>query len=321
MTAPVHVHGWAFALGDQAIALADTVAAGRVLSPLETLADAGFVQHHVASPGTDAYDLALRAARKLADLPGIDLGRTGAILYATCLTCNGNRGDEAVFRATRDVKHLMDYPASHLQADLDLPDAAVIGLNQQACTSMLGSLRLARSLLVSEPELEGVLCVTADRFPEGAHHEQAFNLISDGAAACWVGREDRGYRIVATHAITNGSLARATDDETVGSYFAYTHRLVHEVCAKAGLGVADLDWVIPQNTHVKTWQVLSRLLRIPLEKVYLASLGDVAHIISSDNVVNLLRLEESGMVRSGQRLLLLMAGFGLNWQAVILEKR
>ncbi|MEB3196334.1 MAG: 3-oxoacyl-[acyl-carrier-protein] synthase III C-terminal domain-containing protein [Candidatus Sericytochromatia bacterium] len=317
----VYVHGLAYALGDQAISLADTVQAGRTISDLTTLREAGFHQHHVAADGTDAYMLGLRAAQALGEQPGIDLARTGAILYATCLTCNGNRGSEAEFRTTRDVKHLMDYPASHLQADLDLPDAAVIGLNQQACTSMLGSLRMARALLLAEPEMEGVLCVSADRFPAGAIYEQAYNLISDGAAACWVGREPRGYRLVATHALTNGALAQATDDETVGSYFGYTHRLVTELLRKADMRADDLDWVVPQNTHVKTWEVLSRLLRIPLERVYFDSIGEVAHIISSDNVVNLLKLENSGRIQSGQRLLLLMAGFGLNWQGTILEKR
>lgn len=316
----VYLHGLAHALGEQAISLADAVAAGRTLSDLPTLTEAGFRQHHVAAPGTDAYQLGLRAAQALGDLPGISLARTGAILYATCLTCNGNRGSEAEFRATRDVKHLMDYPASHLQADLELPDAAVVGLNQQACTSMLGSLRIARALLLAEPELEGVLCVSADRFPEGAVYEQAYNLISDGAAACWVGREARGYRLVATHALTNGALARASDDETVGSYFGYTHRLVTELLRKAGMTAAEVDWVVPQNTHVKTWEVLSRLLRMPLERVYFESIADVAHIISSDNVVNLSKLENSGKILPGQRLLLLMAGFGLNWQGVIVEK-
>ena len=316
----VYLHGLAYALGDNAVSLADTVAAGRTLSDFTTLEEAGFRQHCVASPETDAYQLGLRAAQALGQVPGIDLARTGAIVYATCLTCNGNRGSEAQFHATRDVKHLMDYPASHLQADLDLPEAAVVGLNQQACTSMLGSLRIARALLASEPELEGVLCVSADRFPPGALYEQAYNLISDGAAAVWLGREPRGYRLVASHALTNGALAQASDDETVGSYFGYTHRLVTELLRKADMTPADVDWVVPQNTHVKTWEVLSRLLRLPLERVYCETIGEVAHIISSDNVVNLLKLENSGKIQPGQRLLLLMAGFGLNWQGTILEK-
>src|SRR5207244_2442363 len=89
-----------------------------------------------------------------------------------------------------------------------------IGLNQQACTGMLGSLRLARMLLLTEPEMQRILCVTADRFPEGAFYEQSYNLISDGAAACVVSAEPTGFRWIAGHAITNGAMAMVSAETT-----------------------------------------------------------------------------------------------------------
>ena len=42
-------------------------------------------------------------------------------------------------------------------------------------------------------------------------------------------------------------------------------------------------------------------------------------MISADNVVNLAHLVASGKLRPGQRVALVMAGFGLNWQCLILE--
>ncbi|MGI8809463.1 MAG: 3-oxoacyl-[acyl-carrier-protein] synthase III C-terminal domain-containing protein, partial [Acidimicrobiales bacterium] len=148
----------------------------------------------------------------------------------------------------------------------------------------------------------------------------AYSLISDGAAACVVSRGPAAYRLVAAHHITNGAMVSADDDETVGSYFAYTHRLVTELLAKAGLGADDVDWVVPQHTDVKAWQILSRLLRIDPDKVCCPSLPDVAHVISGDNIVNLSLLHQSGVVQRGQRLLLTMAGYGMNWQGVLLER-
>jgi 3-oxoacyl-[acyl-carrier-protein] synthase-3 len=312
----VYVSGFQVALGRLGASVEESVAAGRVHTGAAALRDAGFGRHHMAAPDETAYDLARRAATPLT----AEVADAGAIVYATCLPENANRGARETFVATRDVKHLMDFPASHLQADLGLARAAVFGLGQQACTSMLGSLRVARGLLAVEPELAPILCVSADRFPAGAEYEQAYNLISDGAAACLVGVEPRGYRLVACHQITNGALARASDDETVGTYFNYTTRVVREVLAKAQLTPADLDWVVPQNTHVKAWKILARLIGVAEERVFFRSIGEVGHIISSDNVVNLLALEREVAVRSGARLLLVMAGFGLNWQAVVLEK-
>jgi 3-oxoacyl-[acyl-carrier-protein] synthase-3 len=311
-----YVDHFAFSLGDDAFDVERAVALGRTLTPAPALRDAGFGRHHVCREGTTAYDLARRAVEPIKE----KLGDVGAIVYSTCLPLNGNIGSEARFLETRDVKHLMDFPVSHLQADFDLRRAVAIGLNQQACTSMIGALRLAKALLADEPELGRILCVTADRFPGTAIYEQAYNLISDGASACIVSSVPAGYRILSSHHITNGALAQASDDETVGGYFSYTHRLLTEQLARARLPMDAIDWIVPQNTNVKAWTILSRLLRVDAERVFFESIGDVGHIISSDNVVNLVRLEEKRRVRPGARLLLFMAGFGLNWQSVILEK-
>lgn len=305
-----------YALGGNAITLAESVAAGRTLTDIKGLGEAGFSRHHMCTEKETAYDLAIGAVKPIkAHLSG-----TGAIIYATCLTCNGNIGSAEAFARTRDVKHHMDYPGSHLQSDFGLDDAFVIGLNQQACTSMLGSIRLAGMMLNSEPELNTVLCVSADRFPAGAIYEQSYNLISDGAAACTVSIRKGPFRLVAAHQITNGALARAQDDETVGVFFSYMHKMISELLKKAGMSAGDIAWVVSQNTNVKAWQVLSRLVGIPHERVYYPSIGDIGHVISADNIINLKHLLESGKLKTGDRLLLTMAGFGLNWQGLILEK-
>ena len=316
--ADFYVDDFVYALGDTKLHITESAAAGRLLSAADDLADAGFQWHHVCEPTTTAYDLARAATAQLTEGGGL-AGGADAIVYATCLPLNGNAGDPGEWERSRDVKHLMDFPASRLQADFGLDRAVVVGLNQQACTAMLGSLRLAGALLAAEPGWERVLCVTADRFPDGSIYEQAYNVISDGAAACVVSRQPAAFRLVTTHQITNGGLSAATDDETVGTYFSYVHRLIRETVARAGLRPADLDWVVPQNTNQKAWQILARLVGIEHERVWLPSLPDVGHVISADNVINLSSLVASGQLRAGQKVLLLMAGFGLNWQAVILE--
>jgi 3-oxoacyl-[acyl-carrier-protein] synthase-3 len=248
-----------------------------------------------------------------AALDGID-----AIVYATCIPENGSLGDRAAFEKSGDVRYLMDFPASRLQSELDV-DAPVVGLNQQACTGMLGALRLARNWLSGEPQAQRILCVTADRFPRGARYEQAYNLISDGAAACIVTRAPASFRIVACHQITNGALALATADETLGSYFSYSKLAIEQTLHRAGLGIADIDWIVPQNTHRDAWRILSSLIGFPHERVTTESLPSVGHIISADNVANLCALRERVGSLTGTRLLLTMTGYGSNWQCVILE--
>ncbi len=313
---PVYVDDFCFSLGHRKLSVEDTVAAGHTRTDAAGLLDAGFRYHHVCDDEQSSYDLAAAAVAGMGDRSsGAD-----AIVYATCLPLNGNVGDVARFDRSKDVKHLMDYPASRLQADLGLDDAIVLGLNQQACTSMLGSIRVARGLLATEPDMRRVLCVTADRFPPGALYEQAYNLISDGAAACTVTKDVGAYKLLAAHQVTNGAMVTADDDETVGAYFSYTHRLVTELLAKVGRTAGEVDWVVPQNTNAKAWQILARLLAIPADRVLCPSMPDVAHVISGDNVVNLAYLTASNVVQPGQVVLLVMAGYGMNWQGVLLEK-
>jgi 3-oxoacyl-[acyl-carrier-protein] synthase-3 len=214
----------------------------------------------------------------------------------------------------------MDFPGSHLQADFGLDNATVFGLNQQACTSMLGSLRLAGMLISSEPDISKVLCVTADRFPENALYEQAYNLISDGAAACIVSNQPGGFKLVAWHGITNGALAFASDDETVGTFFNYSYAAINKVLTKAKMSIKELSWIVPQNTNRKAWQILCSLLKFDFARVYLPTLPEVGHVISADNIINLKHLQEQNTLNAGDRVLLFMAGYGLNWQCVVLEK-
>jgi len=305
------IGSFAHALGARKRHVRESADAGLLRSAAEDLEAAGFRWHRTCEPAESAYDLA-RAA--VGDIAGRgDLGDIDAIVYATCLPADGCAGP------VRDVKDLMDFPASRLQADFGLSRAVVVGLHQQACTGLLGSLRLAGALLSTEPGWNRVLCVTADRFPPGAWYEQAYNLISDGAGACVVGRDPAPFRLLTVHQITNGGLARAGDDETVGTYFAYTHRLVRETVARVSLTPADLDWIVTQNTHEKAWRILARLLGVDHARVWCPSLPDVGHVISADTIVNLSALLASGGVRPGQRIALVMAGFGLNWQCTLLE--
>jgi 3-oxoacyl-[acyl-carrier-protein] synthase-3 len=311
-----YVNHLTYELGDVINTVEEAAEKGRLLSSVETLHKAGFTKHHVCSENTNAYALAKKAVEKVAD----KLGDIDAIIYATCLPINGNIGLREDFDRTKDVKYLMDFPASNLQAHFDLSRAMVIGMNQQACTAMLGSLFMSKAIMNLEPNVNRILCITADRFPEHAIYEQAYNLISDGAAACIVSREAEGFRIVASHAVTNGAMSLASDDETVGSFFNYTHRVIQETLAKANLTIKDIDWIVPQNTNIIAWQIMCSLLPFDHTRVYHPTLSEAGHVISGDNVINLKHLVDSGDVRSGEKLLLFMAGYGLNWQCVILEK-
>lgn len=314
---PIYLDSLCYALGPIEETVEEAEKLGLLLSSSAALREAGFGRHHRCRPNQPAYDLAKQAVTTISEqLDGI-----GAIVYATSLPINGNMGSEDTYLASRDVKHLMDFPVSHLQADFRLDGAEVFGVNQLACTSLLGAIRLARMLLVARPSYGKILCITADRFPKGALYEQAYNLISDGAAGCIVSTNPGRYRMLGEHAITNGAMSLASDDETIGSFLTYTHRLISEALAQANLTIGDLHWIVSQNLNSVTWKVLCSLLRFDRERVLLPTVAHIGHMISGDNIVNLSHLEQQQMLAAGERVLLPMAGYGLNWHCVLLEKQ
>ena len=304
------------ALGDTRQSLAQAHAQNQIVSDPLSLAEAGFRTHFVSSPKQSAYDLAREAVQSIAG----QLDSVGAIIYSTCLPANGSRQGMAEFQRHRDVKPMMDFPASHLQSDFDLHGARVIGLTQQACTGLLGAIGLARDMLIANSETERILCLSADRFPQGAVYEQAYNLMSDGAAACLLSREPSGFKVLAHHHVTNGGMVNVSDDETVGSFFNYSYHAIVDCLHKANLSMADIDWIVPQNFNFKAWEILSRLLGFDMARVIIDSLPVCGHMISGDNLLNLRELLNSGRIEKGQKLLTFMAGYGSNWQTLILER-
>lgn len=311
----VYFDDFVYALGGQTYSLPESAKASRLKSSPEALEDAGFARHHVCAEEETAYTLARTCADQIKDrLPGV-----GVIIYSTCLPMNGNCGDPDSFRSSRDVKHLMDFPASRLQAEYGLDQSIVIGLNQQACTGMLGSLRIAKMFLQEEPQVKKALCVTADRFPSGALYEQSYNLISDGGAACIASRESGRFRLLVSHALTNGGLSFASDEEVMGTYFGYTHKVISETLQKAQLQTADIAWIVPQNMNAKGLQILCRLLKFDPARLHAATREAVGHVISGDNVLNLRSLLDSGALKKNDKILLVMAGYGLNWQCCVME--
>src|SRR5919205_2806387 len=132
----------------------------------------GFETVHLAGRESN-LDMAVAAAEKLLDQTDIDRDEIGMILYAAALNSsstlwNGNGVSRpGSVLDLGNVHDLFKYPASVLQTRLDLPNAAVVGINQVGCASIFAALRMARALISTEDNLKAVLCVSADKFPAG----------------------------------------------------------------------------------------------------------------------------------------------------------
>lgn len=304
--------------------LAELHADGLLSGSPDTLATFGFEYAHLAN-GESHLDLAVEAARRALERSAIEPAEIGLLLYATALTGSATMAADsaaepgAVLRLG-SVAECFQYPAPYLQAELELTRAAVAGVDQQGCASLMSAVRMGRAMLSAEPGLGTVLCVSADVFPAGQPRDLVYNVISDGACAVLL---ERGApnRILACAQVTKGSYwgAAAVEHEVIAAYFPTAKNLIATTLARAGLTLDDIALVIPHNVSLRSWDILRGLLELPAEKVFTDNIARVGHTIASDNILNMRDAIDCGRVRSGDKLLLFTFGFGLNWSCMVVQ--
>jgi 3-oxoacyl-[acyl-carrier-protein] synthase-3 len=157
--------------------------------------------------------------------------------------------------------------------------------------------------------------------PDGAPREILYSVISDGGCAVLVERGARRNRIVASRHLTKGyyfdPVGRRA--EIIAAYFPTARAIVCETLAAAGLSAGDVDWIIPQNVSLRSWEILRDLLALPRARLFDANIAVTGHVIAADNLINLHAAGAAGCVRAGDRLLLFNFGFGANWSCFVLE--
>ena len=321
MTATPGISAISYAIPAASRSVRELAAAGALESTPELLERFGFGRVCVAVDETP-YDLALAAASRLLHEHDVDPSTVDALLYG------GAPGAIAFARpseAAASARGLSDerrfqYPATRLQFELGLERATVIALDQLACTAILGAVRLARALCVSEG-LDRVLCVASEFYPAEAGREAITNCTSDAACAVLVERTASRNRIVAGTSVTKGYYwgATAMRDEVMASYFPTAAHVISRTVAAAGWAARDVDWVIPHNVSAKSWEILCRLAALPNARLWDRNIARIGHTLAGDNFINLRDALDGGDVRHGDKLLVFAYGYGAHWTGLALE--
>ncbi|MFL5576589.1 MAG: 3-oxoacyl-[acyl-carrier-protein] synthase III C-terminal domain-containing protein [Gemmatimonadaceae bacterium] len=315
------VRAIAYALPATAASVRDLAARGALESAPAVLEGFGFGRVYVAERETP-YDLALAAASKLLREHEVDPGSVGLLLYggAPAAVAFASAADAPAAAAGVCTMDRFRYPATRLQYDLGLSAANTLALGQLACTTLLGAVRLARALCVAEG-IERVLCVASEFYPARAGREAIFNCTSDAACAVLVERGGERNRIAGAFTVTKGYYwdPAAMRDEVVASYFPTARHAIHRTLDAAGWRATDVDWVIPHNVSVRSWEILFRLAALPNARLWSDNVARLGHTLAGDNFINLCDALACGAVRPGEKVLLFSYGFGAHWTGLALE--
>jgi 3-oxoacyl-[acyl-carrier-protein] synthase-3 len=302
--------------------VAHLVECGRTNSSADKLNRLGFESIRIAGEES-AVQLAVQAVRDLQRRSGFDLQRIDVLLYAGALATSSvvMSDDAGSWNGMVDPTPLFRFPGTCLQAELGVPSASVIGIAQLACNTFQAALRVARALLLAEPTVCHILCVAADRFPPCAKREIVYNLMSDGACAAVISRACASNRILATRHITRGAYwdSSISHDQLIAAYFPLAKRAILESVTAAALCIDDIDLLIPHNINIKSWQILSQVLGIPMSRIYTDNISKIGHVVASDNIINYIDCLAEQRIARGNKIALFVMGFGAHWSCTIIE--
>lgn len=320
----VCIRGIAYAYASASRSVRELAASGALESEPAVLEGFGFDRVHVAVEESP-YALAHDAASRLLDEQRIEPESIGLLVcggtpsaMAFSPASEADAGAASLCTADR-----FRYPATRLQHELGLECAAVLALDQLACTTLFGAVRVARAMMDSEG-IDRALCVASEFYPAHAGREALYNCTSDAACAILLERNDdteARNRIVGSATITKGYYwdAAAMREEVVASYFPTAVHAMGRALADADWSAGDVDWVIPHNVSARSWDVLLRLARLPNAKLWARNIARRGHALAGDNFINLRDAIEAGDVRAGQRALLFSYGYGAHWTALAVE--
>jgi len=278
----------------------------------------GIGQRHIAAPDERASDLALHASRAAIAAAGIEPAAIDLVIVATSTP-------DFVFPST----------ACLLQQKLGIAGCPAFDV-QAVCSGFVYALTTADAM-IRAGQCRTALVVGAEVFSRilDWNDRGTCVLFGDGAGAVVLQAADApGILAASLHAdgrhagilcvpgnvnrgAIEGSAFLAMDGQAV---FKFAVRVLDEVgretLAKAGLGTADVDWLIPHQANVRILEATARKLGIDAARV-VVTVERHANTSAASIPLALDEAVRDGRIRAGHKVLFEGVGGGFTWGAVL----
>ena len=275
---------------------------------------------HVAGEGETTATLATDAARRALDAAGMAAADIDLIVLATATP-------DQTFPAT----------ATKVQAALGIDDCVAFDV-QAVCSGFLYALSVADSM-IRAGGATNALVIGAETFSRILDWEDRTTcvLFGDGAGAIVLRAEeggDAGVLSVALHADGRHNQLLYVDGgpsttQTVGKLRmkgpeVFKHAVVNlaavlgETLAKAGLSVADVDWVVPHQANRRILDATARKLHLAPEKV-IVTVDQHANTSAASVPLAFDTAVRDGRIKRGDLLVFEAMGGGFTWGAAAIR--
>lgn len=284
----------------------------------------GIKQRHIAGEGEKTSDLATAAARAALAQAKLAVDAVDAIILATTTP-------DETFPST----------ATRVQSNLGMTRGFAFDV-QAVCSGFIYALSVADQM-IKGGMVKTVLVIGAETMSRLLDWEDRTTciLFGDGAGAVVLqaasgkgGVADRG--ILSSHLFSDGRqhdllyvTGGPSTSKQVGSIKmqgreVFRHAVDHmadvvlHALSENGLGVADMDWLVPHQANLRILQATAEKLNLPMEKV-IVSVDKHGNTSAASIPLALAQGVAEGRFIPGQLLVLEALGGGFTWGAVVLR--
>lgn len=284
------------------------------------VARTGIRQRHFVDENTTTSDLAVAAAERALQAAGLEAQQIDMIIVATSTP-------DMIFPST----------ATLVQKKLNAPGGAAFDV-QAVCSGFAYAISIADAM-IKAGSAERALVIGAESFSRilDFNDRGTCVLFGDGAGAVVLGASSEpGVLASALHAdgryadilCTAGSIDSGkvtghpflTMDGPAVFKLAVNvlESVAHEVCDKAGISTANIDWLIPHQANVRIINATGKKLGLSEDRV-VVTVDRHANTSAASIPLALDEGVRSGRIKAGQHVLLQGVGGGFAWGAALLK--
>jgi 3-oxoacyl-[acyl-carrier-protein] synthase III len=284
---------------------------------------------HIAAADEHVSDMSVEVAERLLAETGVDPASIDVLMYYGSMW-----KDYAVWQAAPWIAHR-----------LGCTNAYTVEYDNVSCGTPV-ALRVARDMLVAEPELCTVLAVAACResyLLDYANERSRFMFnFGDGAVAGLLVKDHPANELLGCYGVTDGSFSLQVKIPSGGSVDPDGNRRRLDVAdpatMKEGLDAVSLanfvraaegalersgsvlaDVALLCGIHMKRSMHDAIVAELGVEPERTVYLDDTGHMSGVDPLLGLDRAVRAGRVAAGELVLLLAAGTGYTWAASVIR--
>lgn len=200
--------------------------------------------------------------------------------------------------------------------ELGFQNTLKVVISGQPCSILHYALKLSMDWLTGESLNKGVILIGADQVYSSEERFFFNSAMGDGVFVGFVSRETEKNEILAcvtdTKIIaTRGELSNPHNIELFRQENPLNIRLCIEKALKeAKLEIDDIDCIIPHTPYKSLSDLISKLMKVPREKICDKYISQTGHLNSNDAFCHYISACNEGVIVKGNRVLLINPGFG-----------